>query len=136
MPGLRPIDEIERRRATAAAFVHASPERWVQNNIDALKADVDAFVGVRRAAAAIRGQKACALAPFPDCSRLPEKRYLVLHGDVDPVVDAALEGSEPQAQPRYTSRPLPGHFPDTACLDRWRCHPRPHPLRSENVRER
>ena len=29
----------------------------------------------------------------------------------------ALEGSEPQAQPRDTSRPLPGHFPDTACLD-------------------
>ena len=82
--------EIERRRAAAAAFVHASPERWVSNNVDALKADVDAFVGVRRAAAAIRGQKACALAPFPDCSRLPEKRYLVLHGDVDPVVDAAL----------------------------------------------
>ena len=82
--------EAARRRGAAAAFVHASPERWVQNNIDALKADVDAFVGVRRAAAAIRGQKACALAPFPDCSRLPEKRYLVLHGDVDPVVDAAL----------------------------------------------
>ena len=82
--------EIERRRAAAAAFVHASPERWVSNNVDALKADVDAFVGVRRAAAAIRGQKACALAPFPDCARLPEKRYLVLHGDVDPVVDAAL----------------------------------------------
>ena len=82
--------EAARRRAAAAAFVHASPERWVSNNVDALKADVDAFVGVRRAAAAIRGQKACALAPFPDCSRLPEKRYLVLHGDVDPVVDAAL----------------------------------------------
>ena len=82
--------EIERRRAAAAAFVHASPERWVSNNVDALKADVDAFVAVRRAAAAIRGQKACALAPFPDCARLPEKRYLVLHGDVDPVVDAAL----------------------------------------------
>ena len=82
--------EIERRRAAAAAFVHASPERWVERHVDALKADVDAFVGVRRAAAAIRGQKACALAPFPDCSRLPEKRYLVLHGDVDPVVDAAL----------------------------------------------
>ena len=82
--------EAARRRAGAAAFVHASPERWVSNNVDALKADVDAFVGVRRAAAAIRGQKACALAPFPDCARLPEKRYLVLHGDVDPVVDAAL----------------------------------------------
>ena len=82
--------EAARRRAAAAAFVHASPERWVSNNVDALKADVDAFVAVRRAAAAIRGQKACALAPFPDCSRLPEKRYLVLHGDVDPVVDAAL----------------------------------------------
>ena len=82
--------EAARRRAAAAAFVHASPERWVSNNVDALKADVDAFVGVRRAAAAIRGQKACALAPFPDCARLPEKRYLVLHGDVDPVVDAAL----------------------------------------------
>ena len=81
--------EAARRRA-AAAFVHASPERWVSNNVDALKADVDAFVGVRRAAAAIRGQKKCALAPFPDCARLPEKRYLVLHGDVDPVVDAAL----------------------------------------------
>ena len=82
--------EAARRRAAAAAFVHASPERWVSNNVDALKADVDAFVAVRRAAAAIRGQKACALAPFPDCARLPEKRYLVLHGDVDPVVDAAL----------------------------------------------
>jgi pimeloyl-ACP methyl ester carboxylesterase len=82
--------EAARRRAAAAAFVHASPERWVERHVDALKADVDAFVGVRRAAAAIRGQKACALAPFPDCSRLPEKRYLVLHGDVDPVVDAAL----------------------------------------------
>ena len=82
--------EIERRRAAAAAFVHASPQGWVERHVDALKADVDAFVGVRRAAAAIRGQKACALAPFPDCSRLPEKRYLVLHGDVDPVVDAAL----------------------------------------------
>ena len=82
--------EAAQRRAAAAAFVHASPERWVERHVDALKADVDAFVGVRRAAAAIRGQKACALAPFPDCSRLPEKRYLVLHGDVDPVVDAAL----------------------------------------------
>ena len=82
--------EAARRRAAAAAFVHASPERWVERHVDALKADVDAFVGVRRAAAAIRGQKACALAPFPDCARLPEKRYLVLHGDVDPVVDAAL----------------------------------------------
>ena len=82
--------EAARRRAAAAAFVHASPERWVSNNVDALKADVDAFVAVRRAAAAIRGQKKCALAPFPDCARLPEKRYLVLHGDVDPVVDAAL----------------------------------------------
>ena len=82
--------EAARRRAAAAAFVHASPERWVERHVDALKADVDAFVAVRRAAAAIRGQKACALAPFPDCARLPEKRYLVLHGDVDPVVDAAL----------------------------------------------
>ena len=82
--------EAARRRAAAAAFVHASPERWVERHVDALKADVDAFVGVRRAAAAIRGQKKCALAPFPDCARLPEKRYLVLHGDVDPVVDAAL----------------------------------------------
>ena len=82
--------EAARRRAAAAAFVHASPERWVARHVDALKADVDAFVAVRRAAAAIRGQKACALAPFPDCARLPEKRYLVLHGDVDPVVDAAL----------------------------------------------
>ena len=82
--------EAARRRAAAAAFVHASPERWVERHVDALKADVDAFVAVRRAAAAIRGQKACALAPFPDCARLPHKRYLVLHGDVDPVVDAAL----------------------------------------------
>ena len=66
------------------------PERWVSNNVDALKADVDAFVGVRRAAPRDPRPGACALAPFPDCSRLPEQRYLVLHGDVDPVVDAAL----------------------------------------------
>ena len=39
--------EAARRRAGAAAFVHASPERWVSNNVDALKADVDAFVAVR-----------------------------------------------------------------------------------------
>ena len=32
----------------------------------------------------------------------------------DRLVDAALEGSEPQAQPRDTSRLLPGHLLDAA----------------------
>jgi len=85
-----PEGEATRRRAAAAALVIASPERWVAQNVDALKADVDAFVGQRRAAAAIAAQKQCALAKFPDCARLPKKQYLVLHGDADPIVDASL----------------------------------------------
>ncbi|KAJ8599602.1 hypothetical protein CTAYLR_004663 [Chrysophaeum taylorii] len=84
--------EKQRRRAAAAFFVNGLPTPWVASRVDALKKVVDRFVDptfVARPAKGIHGQKQAVLkfnAADADLAAVTAPT-LVLHGDVDPVLD-------------------------------------------------
>ena len=85
--------EIARRRAAAAYYVHGLPQAFVEDRVEDLKALVDAFVdgaAHARTAAAIAGTKRAVLSPSPAAARFAgrdRRPTLVLHGDVDAIVD-------------------------------------------------
>lgn len=87
------VAEAARRRAAAEYWVHGLPRAHVEANVEGLKGLVDEMVDgavAPRRAATIAAQKRAICSPFPSAERfrtLPEKPTLVLHGDVDAVLD-------------------------------------------------
>ena len=85
--------ERANRRAAAAYYVHGLPQAYVEDHVDDLKQVINAYVDAAaapRSADAIAGMKRAILSPFPSAERFagrPPKPTLVLHGDVDAIVD-------------------------------------------------
>lgn len=84
--------EAARRRAAATFFVAGLPRPWVADRVKIFQKMVDVFVDnsiVHRPAAGIRGQKNAVVnfnAGYERLGRV-ECPTLILHGDVDPVLD-------------------------------------------------
>ena len=101
-----PAAEAARRRAAAAYWVIGLPRHYVEANVDALKQLVDDMVDAsvaKREAATIQAQKRMVLSPFPSADRFKEAGApptLVLHGDVDAILDPFCGMSLAQTIPR------------------------------------